>query len=90
MVGPGGLSPHKYTSVSTRSMWQGCCADWHHVDVLDGGMIVLALFTLNIFHPGFLLTDDNIIHARDEDSEIVITKKDVKGGAVISESVVAV
>lgn len=24
-------------------------------DVLDGAMITLALFTLNIFHPGFLL-----------------------------------
>jgi hypothetical protein len=23
-------------------------------DVLDGGMVTLAIFTLNIFHPGFL------------------------------------
>jgi hypothetical protein len=28
------------------------------VDILDGAMIVLAMYTLNIFHPGFLLGRD--------------------------------
>lgn len=27
----------------------------HCPDVLDGAMIVLAMFTLNLFHPGYLL-----------------------------------
>lgn len=26
-----------------------------YIDVCDGAMIVLAMFTLNFFHPGFLL-----------------------------------
>lgn len=30
------------------------------VDVLDGAMIVLAMFTLNLFHPGYLLVPKRI------------------------------
>ena len=29
--------------------------DVTHLDWLDGGMITLATFTINFFHPGFLL-----------------------------------
>jgi RTA1 like protein len=33
---------------------------WGFVDVFDGIMIVLAMYTLNIFHPGiYLPTDDH-------------------------------
>ncbi len=53
-------------------------------------MIVLAMFTLNILHPGFLLTDDSLVHSKDQDSEIAMSKKDIKDGTVISESVVVV
>ena len=31
----------------------------HITDVLDGAMIVLAIYTLNFFHPGILLMGDN-------------------------------
>lgn len=53
-------------------------------------MIVLAMFTLNIFHPGFLLTDDNLIRSKEQDSVFAMSKKDIKDGTVISESVVVV
>lgn len=31
---------------------------WGYADVFDAAMIVLAMFTLNIFHPGTYLQDD--------------------------------
>lgn len=37
-------------------------------NVLDGTMIVLALLTLNFFHPGFLLADETVEKAGSEDS----------------------
>ncbi|KAG6829095.1 hypothetical protein H0H92_005708 [Tricholoma furcatifolium] len=30
-----------------------------YFNILDGGMITLAIYTLNIFHPGFFLTERN-------------------------------
>ncbi len=35
-------------------------ADRLDPDVLDGAMIVLAMYTLNVFHPGFLLGRANV------------------------------
>ena len=67
------------------------------VDVLDGAMIVLAMFTLNILHPGFLLTDanrisNNVIHTKcATDSEIALGDvKDAKAKEMASDSIVAV
>jgi hypothetical protein len=31
-----------------------------YFNVLDGGMITLAMYTLNAFHPGYLLREDKL------------------------------
>lgn len=50
------------------------------IDVLDGGMIVLAMYTLNIFHPGYLLIDTPDTRRSDTDSDIVL--KEAKGDVI--------
>ena len=32
----------------------------HYEDVFDGAMIVLAMYTLNVLHPGWLLKPDDV------------------------------
>lgn len=58
MAGADASSPHRCISVSFCPISvRGSDSDVIILDVLDGGMIVLAMYTLNIFHPGFLLID---------------------------------
>jgi hypothetical protein len=47
-------------------------------DVLDGGMVTLAIYTLNFFHPGFLLGHF--------DPSEQITMKGLKGSASTSQT----
>lgn len=68
------LSALKSTLVSPCSSFARCFADiLYELDVLDGGMIVLAMFTLNIFHPGFLLVDTPESRRRNEDANSDVT-----------------
>jgi hypothetical protein len=55
MAGKGVLFRRRYTLVSSVSLLRmGAAADCFQ-DVLDGAMIVLAIYTLNFLHPGRLL-----------------------------------
>ena len=77
------LSTPKYISVRnlssrlclTRIPNCECCTVSSLTDVCDGAMIVLAFYTLNFFHPGFLLGKANVWTSRSKtpseaDSEI--------------------
>lgn len=45
-----------YRTIELTDGWNGrIIATQLYFNVLDGGMVVLAIFTLNIFHPGFLI-----------------------------------
>lgn len=57
MAGVEGLLAHKYTSVGLPAVFYDLMAKII-TDVLDGMMVVLAMFTLNFFHPGRLLPHD--------------------------------
>ena len=55
MAGMATLSEHKCTSVSVV-LHHLAYNNAHNIqDVLDGAMVLLALYTYNICHPGFLL-----------------------------------
>lgn len=56
----------------------------NYTDVLDGAMITLAMYTLNIFHPGILLRSPNIIRSEFDDSEIAM--KHPKGQTIVTHS----
>ena len=55
-AGVAGLSPHRSTSVSILAsappMFEAYTG---YLDVLDGGMITLAFYCMNLLHPGRLL-----------------------------------
>ncbi|CCM03424.1 uncharacterized protein FIBRA_05555 [Fibroporia radiculosa] len=50
-----------YRTIELAEGWRGYInSTQHFFDWLDGGMIVLAMFTVNVFHPGFLLGRANV------------------------------
>ncbi|CCM06469.1 uncharacterized protein FIBRA_08734 [Fibroporia radiculosa] len=53
-----------YRTIELSGGWQGYInTTQHFFDWLDGGMIVLAMFTINFFHLGFLLGHANVWNA---------------------------
>lgn len=36
------------------------CFPWLLIDVLDGVMITLAIYTFNVIHPGYFLADNDV------------------------------
>jgi hypothetical protein len=56
-----------------------------NLDWLDGAMVLLAIYTLNIFHPGFLLGNEGTVMARERGSEIEKAKTPGSGSNLGSE-----
>ena len=60
-------------SVSSGVSLKGC----PHLDVLDGAMIVLAMYTLNFFHPGRLIgRADAWLNSSSQATRTKVTEKD--------------
>lgn len=60
-----------YRTIELADGWSGLIIETQvYFNVLDGGMIVLAMFTLNIFHPGFLLLDTPETRKNDNASDL--------------------
>ena len=51
---------------------------WGYADVFDGTMIVLAMYTLNIFHPGIYLRQQEYPSQTSSDSEGVVMEDRLK------------
>lgn len=56
----------------------------NYTDILDGGMITLATFCMNVLHPGFLLGngrtwrhEERSQRTKNEDAELQIKQLDV-------------
>jgi len=57
MGGMGGLSVPKFTLVCVMPSPRFYGFNRTFLDVLDGAMVILAIYALNIAHPGLLLAD---------------------------------
>lgn len=59
-----------YRTIELAVGWNGRIIETEvYFNVLDGGMVVLSMYTINIFHPGWLL-DSHISQGVDSDSDI--------------------
>ncbi|KAJ3482333.1 hypothetical protein NLI96_g7048 [Meripilus lineatus] len=69
-----------YRTIELADGWGGRIITTQvYFNVLDGGMIVLAMYTLNISHPGFLLIDTPETRRSDDTSDLGL--KETKGVA---------
>lgn len=63
-----------YRTIELAVGWNGRIIETEvYFNVLDGGMVVLSMYTINIFHPGWLL-ESNISQGVDSDSDMNIAR----------------
>lgn len=75
MDGLGLSSVHKGISVS--GLWEFNCLFTNiltKIDILDGGMVVVAMYSLNIFHPGLLVVGASEHSRHDNLCDITLKK----------------
>ncbi|KAI0692283.1 RTA1 like protein-domain-containing protein [Cytidiella melzeri] len=74
-----------YRTIELADGWNGRIISTQvYFNVLDGAMVVLAMYTLNFFHPGVLLSDGGSSNVSGEDKYT-----DSKGSGITSEMAVS-